>query len=261
MVRSLWAYRGLVASLVRRDFQVRTVRAAWGSLWLLVHPAIQILIYSVVFAGVLRAKLPGSNDRLAYGLYVCAGLITWNYFAEIVLRCQTIFLEHAHLLKTTRFPRSTLPLALFASATLNFAVVAGVLLLVLLLLGRWPGLLLVTAIPLLALQGLLGLGLGVLMGTLNVFFRDVGHAMTIVLQFWFWLTPIVYPLEVVPAPVRALLEWNPMLHLVSAYQAIVVDRHAPECSGIPGVAALCVGVGLVAWHVFRTLSPDLVDEL
>lgn len=261
MVRSLWAYRGLVASLVRRDFQLRSVRAAWGSLWLVIQPAIQILIYSVVFAEVLRAKLPGSNDRLAYGLYVCSGLITWNYFAEIVVRSQTLFLDHAHLLKTIRFPRSTLPIALFASATLNFAAVAGVLLLALLLLGRWPGSLLVSAVPLLGLQGLLGLGLGVLAGTLNVFFRDVGHAMGIVLQFWFWLTPIVYPLEVVPAPLRGLLWWNPMLHLVSGCQAIVVDQRAPEWSGVAWVAALCVAVGLVAWRVFRKLSPDLVDEL
>lgn len=261
MVRSLWAYRGFMASLVRRDFQLRSVRAAWGSAWLVVQPAIQILIYSVIFAEVLRAKLPGSSDRLAYGLYVCAGLITWNYFAEIVLRCQTLFLDHAHLLKTIRFPRSALPIALFASASLNFAVVASLLLITLLLLGRWPGWFLMSAVPLLGLQGLLALGLGVLSGTLNVFFRDVGHAVGIVLQLWFWLTPIVYPLEVVPVAVRGLLQWNPMLHLVAAYQTIVVDRGTPDWNAIPAIAAFCLVVGLAAWRAFRKLGPDLVDEL
>jgi len=261
LVRDLWQHRGFIASLVRREFQLRSARAVWGSAWLVIQPALQIVIYTVIFAEVLRAKLPGVSDRLAYGLFLCAGVITWGYFAELVSRSQTLFLDHAEILKTIRFPRSTLPVALWISATLNFAIIASLFLVALLLLGRWPGWPLLGALPLLACQALLGLGVGVLTGTLNVFYRDVGHAVNIILQFWFWLTPIVYPLEVVPAQLRGGFAWNPMLHLVSGYQGIVLGHAQPDWRAVTAVAVGAAFLGFAAWQVFRGLSPDLVDEL
>jgi lipopolysaccharide transport system permease protein len=261
MLRDLWQHRGLLASLVRREFQVRSVRAAWGNAWLIIQPAIQILIYTVIFAGVLRAKLPGTSDRLAYGLYLCAGVITWSYFADLVTRSQTLFQDRADLLKTIRFPRSVLPLALLVSATIQFAIVAGLFLLLLLVLGRWPGNALLAAVPLLAVQSLLGLGLGVFFGTLNVFYRDVGQAMAVLLQFWFWLTPIVYPVSIVPDVLEPWFAWNPMLHVVSGYQRIVLLGARPEWDALWIVALVALAVAGTAWGVFRKLSPDLVDDL
>jgi lipopolysaccharide transport system permease protein len=261
MLKALWIHRGFVGSLVRRDFQVRSIRAIWGSAWLVIQPAIQILIYTVIFAEVLRAKLPGVDDRLAYGLFLCAGVITWNYFSELVLRGQTLFLEQAHLLKAVQFPRSTLPLALLSTATLNVAIITSLFLATLLLLDRWPGWVLLAALPLLVIQGLLGISLGVVTGTLNVFFRDVGQAMGILLQFWFWLTPIVYPVTIVPEGMRSVLAWNPIFPLVRGYQRIVVEHTPPDWGMVAPVAALSVGIALVSWVVFRALGPDLVDEL
>jgi lipopolysaccharide transport system permease protein len=261
LVRDLWQHRGFIASLVRREFQLRSARAVWGSAWLVIQPALQIVIYTVIFAEVLRAKLPGVSDRMAYGLFLCAGVITWGYFAELVSRSQTLFVDHAEILKTLRFPRSALPVALWVSATLNFAIVAGLFLVALLLLDRWPGWSLLAALPLLACQALLGLALGVLTGTLNVFYRDVGQAVGVILQFWFWLTPIVYPLEVVPVQLRGWFVWNPMSHLVSGYQGIVLGHATPEWGAVAAVAVCAVLLGFAAWQVFRGLSRDLVDEL
>lgn len=261
MLRALWEYRPLVASLLQRDFQVRSVRALWGSAWLVIQPAAQIFIYTVIFSEVLRARLPGVGDRLGYGLYVCAGLVTWNYFSEILLRSQTLFLEHADLLKTIRFPRATLPVALLLGATLNFAIVSGLFLVVLVAAGRWPGAVLLGAVPLVAAQGLLAMALGVLTGTVNVFYRDVGHAMSVVLQFWFWFTPIVYPIDVVPEPFRAWLAWNPLFPITSGYQRIVLEHAAPDWGALLVVFAATLALSGAAWAVFRSLSPDLVDEL
>ncbi len=261
MLKALWAHREFIGSLVRRDFQVRSVRAIWGSAWLVIQPAIQILIYTVIFAGVLRAKLPGVDDSLAYGLFLCAGVITWNYFSELVLRGQTLFLEQAHLMKAVRFPRSTLPVALLGSATFNFAIVASLFLVALLLLERWPGWMLLAALPLLAIQGLLGIALGVATGTVNVFFRDVGQAMGVLLQFWFWLTPIVYPVTIVPESFRSILAWNPIFPLVRGYQRIVVEGAAPDWERVAPVAVFSLTIALLSWGVFRALGRDLVDEL
>jgi lipopolysaccharide transport system permease protein len=261
MLRALWEYRGFISSLVRREFRIQSVRAVWGNAWLVIQPAAQILIYTVIFAEVLGAKLTGIDDPMAYGLYLCAGLLTWNYFSEIVTRCQTLFLDHAILLKTIRFPRSTLPAALFVTATVNFAIVAGIFLLVLAALGRWPGWVLLAAAPLLLAQVILGLGIGILTGALNVFYRDVGRIVGIVMQFWFWLTPIVYPSAIVPERFRGWFDWNPMFHLVSGYQQIVVTHSLPDWGVLFPLYALAAATAAASWGAFRALSPDLVEEL
>ncbi len=261
MIRELWRWRGLAQSLVRRDLEVRSVRALWGNAWLVINPAIQILIYVAVFAEILRAKLPGDSDRLAYALYLCAGLIAWNHFAELVARGQNLFQEHAPLLKGPRFPRSLLPLSLLGSSTIRFAFVGAVFMVLLVSLDRWPGLATLGALPLFACQVMLGLGLGILAGTLNVFFHDVGQIVPILMQFWFWLTPVVYPLEIVPEALRRVLVWNPMLPILSGYQRIVLSGQWPDWWSVAPAAAVSLGVGLLSWIVFRTLNADLQDEL
>ncbi len=261
MFRSLWHFRGFIAGLVRRDFQSRTARTLWGRAWLVIEPAIQIVIYVVIFSEVLRARLPGTQDRLSYSIYVTAGLLSWNYFAELVLSGRTLFLEHADLLRTVRFPRSTLPIAMLLRSAINAAIPALIFAVLLIGLGRWPGTLLLAALPYLAIQTVLGLGLAVLVGTLNVFIRDVGNAVGVLFQFWFWLTPIVYPLAVVPQSVRGWLDWNPMLHVVAAYQSILVEGAPPESGALVPLSLCAVALAALAWSSFRALSPDLVDEL
>ena len=261
MLRALWNHRALIAGLVRRELQVRSARAAWGTLWLFLQPAIQVAIYTLVFGQVLQAKLPGSADALSYGIFLCAGIIPWTLFVEQVGRGQNLFLENAHLLKTTRFPRSALAVALASTSALNFALLALPFLAVLVFLGRWPGVIFLAAIPLLLLQSILGISLGIVLGTLNVFFRDIGHVVPMVLQFWFWLTPIVYPLSIVPEEFRSLIEHNPMTTLVGGYQQLVLEGQPLAAERLLPLFLLAATAAILAWLVFRSLSADLVDEL
>lgn len=261
MLRSLWQFRGFVASLVLQDFRDRSARTLWGHAWLVIEPAIQITIYVLIFSEVLRARLPGTTDGLSYSLYVCSGLLAWNFFSELLLRGRTLFLEHADLLRTIRFPRSTLPLALALRCAIHAAIPMIMFLAVMVALDRWPGALLAATLPFLAIQTLLGLGLAVLCGTLNVFIRDVGNLVAVALQFWFWLTPVVYPLSIVPEAARALLGWNPMLHVITAYQSVIVYRISPDWSPLLPLTAATLGLASIAWLSFRFLGPDLVDEL
>ena len=261
MLQSVWSYRGFVRGLILQEFRDRSARTLWGHAWLVIEPAVQIGIYVVIFSSVLQAKLPGSGDRLSYSIYLCSGLLTWNFFAGLLLQGRTLFVEHADLLRTIRFPRSTLPFALLGRNLINAAIPIALFLVLVALLGRWPGAVLLGAIPFLLIQILLGLGLAVLVGTLNVFIRDVGAFVGIAVQFWFWLTPIVYPIAVVPEPARAVLDWNPMRHVVGAYQRVLVEGTAPDWTTLVPLAILTLTVAAGSWRVFRRRSPDLVDEL
>jgi len=261
MLHSVWSFRSFIRGLVFQEFRDRSARTIWGHAWLVIEPAVQIGIYVVIFSSVLQAKLPGTGDRLAYSIYLCSGLLTWNFFAGLLLQGRTLFLEHADLLRTMRFPRSTLPLALLGRNAINAGIPIIMFLMLLILVGRWPGPIVLAALPFLLIQTLLGLGLAVLVGTLNVFIRDVGAFVGVAVQFWFWLTPIVYPIQIVPEAAHPLLDWNPMRHVVGAYQRILVEGASPDWLTLVPLSILTLVVVGGSWLVFRHLSPDLVDEL
>jgi lipopolysaccharide transport system permease protein len=260
-LQALWAYRGFVLGMVSRDFHGRYLGSVLGASWAILNPVAQILIYTLIFSQVMRARLPNQPDTLGYSLYLCAGALTWNYFVEVLLRSQTVFLEQANMLKKVNFPRITLPAYVFVSATVNFAIVWGLFLLFLLATGRWPGWPLVALLPLLAVQQTLAVGLGLALGVTNVFFRDVAQAVGVGLQFWFWLTPIVYPLAAVPEALRPLMAWNPMYAIVTSYQRIVVEQQWPTWSQLWLAGVVTLAVAAVSEVAFRHLAPAMVDEL
>lgn len=260
-IKTLWHYRGLVLSMVARDFQSRYLGSILGATWVFVNPLTQILIYTLVFSHVMGARLAGVPDPLAYGLYLCAGLLPWSYFAEVITRSQTVFLEQANMLKKVNFPHVTLPVYVFCSASVNSAIMWGLFLAFLLVAGRWPGWALAGILPLLFVQQTLALGLGVLFGVINVFFRDVAQAIGVGLQLWFWLTPIVYPASVLPERVQPIIAWNPIYPLVGSYQRIIVQQQWPVWTELWWVAAIALVVALLSGIAFRRLAGAMVDEL
>jgi lipopolysaccharide transport system permease protein len=261
VLRALWNYRRLVLSLVQRDLQYRSSKAIGGHIWLVIQPAMQVLIYTVIFGAVLGAKLPGIDDRVSFGLYLCAGIINWTHFSETIVASQSMFLANADLIKTLRVPRSVLPLTVLLGSFVNYAIIASCFLVALALLGKWPGMVLLSALPLILLQSLLAMALGILSGTVNVFFRDVGQATPVILQLWFWATPIVYPLGILPASVREWLPLNPLYATTVGYQRIVIEQVAPDWHDFVPLTLLSVFLVVLAWGVFRSLSSDIVDEL
>jgi lipopolysaccharide transport system permease protein len=260
-LHALWAYRGFVVGMVVRDFRGRYFGSALGAAWAILNPLAQIAVYTVVFSQVMRAKLPGVTDGLGYSLYLCAGLLPWAYLVEILTRSQVVFLEQANLLKKVSFPRITLPAYVFLSATLNFAIVWGLFLLFLLASGRWPGWVLLGLIPLLVLQQVFAGALGVFLGVINVFFRDVAHMVGLALPFLFWLTPVAYPIDIVPEGVRRLIALNPVYPLIASYQGIVVEHRWPVWIDLWPVAAVAVAAVIAGDLAFRRLSRLMVDEL
>jgi lipopolysaccharide transport system permease protein len=261
MVANLWRYRSFIFGMVKREFQARYLNSLLGSVWAVLNPLATILIYVLIFGRVMKTRLAGGDDPLAYGIFLCAGVLTWGMFTETINRCVTIFIEQANLLKKMSFPRATLPAIVLVSALLNFAIVFAVLLCFLAFFGRFPGASLVALIPLIALQQGMALGLGVTLGVVNVFFRDVGHVVAIGLQLWFWFTPIVYPLAILGERTRELVALNPLTPVVGAYQAIVIGGHWPQWSDLWFQAALALLALAFARLAFRRLAGEMVDYL
>lgn len=261
MIRALWAYRGFILGSVKREFQIKYRNSLLGAAWNIINPLSMIVVYTVIFSEVMKSRLPGVEGGYAFSIYLCAGLLTWGLFAEITNRATGMFVDNATLLKKLSFPRLCLPVIVVSSALLNFAIVFGIFLVFLLITGHLPGLALLALVPVLLLQVALAIGLGISLGMMNVFFRDVGQFFGIFLSFWFWLTPIVYPLAILPDGMQQWMRLNPMYRLITAYQDIFLYNRWPNWYSLWPVAVLAVLMCIYGLYLFRRRSGEMVDEL
>ncbi|MBX7274333.1 ABC transporter permease [Pseudomonas chloritidismutans] len=258
---SLWRYRGFVLGSVKREFQSKYRNSLLGAAWTVINPLAMILVYTVIFAEIMRAKLPGVENTFGYSIYLCAGVLTWGLFAEITGRAQNMFLENANLLKKLSFPKLCLPVVVVANGLLNFSIIFGLFTAFLLISDNFPGLPFVALAPLVALLMAFAIGLGITLGVLNVFFRDVGQFFGIFLTFWFWLTPIVYPLSILPEGLVGWMGLNPMAPLVGAFQRVLVHHQWPVWQDLWLVSLLAVIFCALGMGLFRRHTGDMVDEL
>lgn len=261
LFRALWNYRGFILGSVKREFQIKYRNSLLGAAWNVINPLAMILVYTVIFSQIMKARLEGVESTFGFGIYLCSGMLTWALFAEIATRSQTTFIENANLLKKISFPRLCLPTVVILSALLNFSIVFGLFTGFLALTGNFPGIAYIALFPLLAIQILFATGLGMTLGIFNVFFRDVGQAFGVLLQFWFWLTPIVYPANILPESVKGILSLNPMAPLIAGYQGIVVYGAWPQWGTLLPVTLLSLALCAVGWKLFRAKVGEIVDEL
>lgn len=261
LLRSLIRYRGFVFSSIRNEFVARFARSRLGGLWMIIHPLAQVAIFALVLSSVLAAKLPGIDNKYVYALYLMSGILAWSLFAEVIGRCLTLFIEKGNLMKKISFPRITLPAIVVGSSLLNYVLLFLALLLVFAILGHRSSLAVVWLLPLTVVLLALSLGIGLVLGVLNVFVRDVGQVVPIVLQAWFWFTPIAYPVTIIPEQFKSLVVFNPMYTIVTAYHDVLVYGKAPEPQQLAIITALSVGLLLLGLFLFRRASAEMVDAL
>jgi len=261
MLAGVWRYRGFIRGSVQREFQARYRNSLLGAAWTILHPLAMIVVYTVIFSQVMGNRLKGVDGTFAYSIYLCAGLLTWGLFAEITGRAQSVFLDQANLLKKLQFPRICLPIVVVLNALVNFAIIFSLFTVFLVMSGSFPGWTFLAMAPVLAIQVLFAIGLGMVLGVLNVFFRDVGQFFNILLQFWFWFTPVVYPVTALPEEVRGALAWNPMAAIVAAYQGILVNHAMPDWRSLLPVTVAALLLCVLGLQMFRKRAGEMVDEL
>jgi lipopolysaccharide transport system permease protein len=261
-VAGAWRYRDFILSSIRAEIRARFVRSRLGGLWMIIHPLAQAAIYALVLAGIMAAKLPGlANDRFAYALYVLSGMVGWSLFSDLVSRCLTLFIDNGNLLKKMPFPRICLPLIVAGSALLNNLLLFAVVIAVFALSGHVPGTQIVWVPALMLLTLAVGLGIGLLLGVVNVFVRDVGQVVPVVLQFGFWLAPIAYTPEIVPPSMHRVLYLNPMTPIVQGYQDALVFNRVPDVADLAVLAVAALILLGASLSLFRRASPEMADVL
>jgi lipopolysaccharide transport system permease protein len=261
MLFSVWRYRFFIFSSIKTEFRARFIRSRLGGCWMILQPLSQVLIFAFILSTIMSARLPGITNHYAYAIYLMSGMLGWSLFSEIISRCLTLFIDNGNLIKKLAFPKITLPLIVVGSALVNNILLFCAIIVIFGLLGHWPGINLLWLPFLILVNMMLALSLGLILGVFNVFIRDLGQVIPIILQILFWFTPVVYIASIIPAKYAIYLAWNPLVPIITSYQNILLYDRVPMGEGIAYVALLSVFLLIIALVIFRKASAEMVDLL
>lgn len=263
--------RELLTNLTLRDLRSQYNRSVLGWAWSVLNPLITIIVYSIVFSVFLRVAPPTGDPSglTSYGFFLVSGLLPWTFLAVGLSRSSESITGNQSLVTKVFFPRWSLPGSIVLSGFVTLLIELAVLV-VLFLVATSNNVLvwLPVLVVVLALQLVFVLALGVLVGVLNVYFRDIAHLIAVGLQPWFFLTPIIYPMSTpqlngsaLGVGYRTWLRVNPMTHFVEAYRNVLYDLRWPSASTW---LALIVSVGVavaLAAVAYRRLEPRIAEEI
>lgn len=272
-IREIWAYRELIRNLVLRDLRARYKGSALGYLWTQLAPLGMMLVYVLVFSLLLPSGLA------MFPVFIIVALLPWNYTSESIMGGTRSIIDNAALIKKVYFPREVLPLVTVGSSLLNFLLSLPMMFLVmvvvqLLTIGRLNNFWTFAYLPvLIIIQTVFLVGLAMLLGSAAVFFRDVVHLIGIVMNIWFFLTPVIYPLGVFGDGLAVrLVRWlNPMASLIEFYREILYGNAVPvgmiPTPALPALSSvLRVGVTagimlVIGYWVFQRVSRRFGEEI
>jgi len=275
-LKEVVASRELLMNLTMREIRGKYRRTIFGQLWSLANPLALMLIYTVVFGFILRIE-PGKGDPSgldSFALWLLCGLLPWTFFATVLSQGVGSLVGNQNLIQKVYFPRILLPLSLVGSSVYNWLFEMVVLLIALTILGSfvlpWLPLLLV----IMMLLAVFATGIALLVSVANVFFRDTQYFLSIILQIWFFLTPVIYPVSLVkttsdsaggllgtPVIFIDIYQLNPLVHFVEVFRNLLYDNRWPETADwvwCMGASAVSISLGLL---VFRRNERLLAESL
>lgn len=249
----------LAFSFAKRDFRERYVGTGLGQFWYILSPIITIFIYTVIFSDFMKMKLNIIDSTYAYSIYLVPGLLAWTAFSTILTRLSTSFFEKANLIKKINVPMFTFQLSIVI--TEFFLFVLSILLGIgfLLLVSQPITWTFLWMIPVMVLQTIFAFGLGVIFSLFTPFFKDLKEALPIIIQLWFWMTPIIYVSDMIADKYPALLTYNPFYYFVKIYQDIFLYSKAPSSETLTTITVMTFITLFLAGYLYKKMIGTIKD--
>jgi lipopolysaccharide transport system permease protein len=262
----LWRYRELIYSLTVRDLKVRYKNSVLGVAWSLLNPLLMMLVLTLVYTVML-----GQSNRHDYPAFILSGLLPWNFFSASIMGGTRSIVDNSHLIKKVYFPREVLPISLTLSSLINFLMALPVLIVLSLILGvqltGW-----IIFLPLVILvQMIFSMGVSLFLSAANVFYRDVQQIMEVGILAWFFLTPIIWDVNLLPAskeifglnvPVQRLTYiLNPMASIVATYRDILYYGRPIGWDFFLRTIVTAIIMLFIGYAVFHRLQKRFAEEI
>lgn len=248
MLQDLIRYRDLIRELVARDLKVRYRRSTVGFLWTMLQPLLMMLVMQVAFAAIFRVNVEN------YPVYVLAGVLFWNFFQQTIITSMNSLKGNAHLVKKLPLPHEVFPVATVIAGVINLGLATVPLLAILVVTGHplQPSLLFLPVAILIV--SVFTLGAGFLLSPLAVFFHDTVELVTVVLGLLFYLTPIMYPLSLIPERYHWVVRLNPLRSILEVFRDPIYYGKIPPLSHLSVAVGLAVVTLALGAYVFRKSS-------
>ena len=256
IVKAIYAYMYMIASLVRRELRGRYKGSVLGFLWTYINPLCQVVVYSAVFSVIFRVEI----DK--FYLYLIIGMMPWTFFNTAVQGGATCVRAQADMVKKIYFPREVIPVSYVTSAFINMLFSFLIVFLAVLVSGfgfYWKGMLYLPIIML--FEYLLALGIAFAISAATVYFRDLEQIVSVVMMAWIYITPIMYTIDYVPEQYRYFMMLNPMTPIVEVYHQILYYRMVPTpnyllLAGTTGCLVFAIG-----FLLFTVLERNFAEEM
>lgn len=255
-IKEIYAYREMIASLVKRDLKGRYKGSVLGFLWTFINPLLQLLVYTMVFSVIMRS---GIED---YYMFLFVALIPWLFFSTSFTGGANCVLSEQNMIQKIYFPREVLPIAYVTSQFVNMLLSFIVVFAVMIVMGYAFNPLAILCLPIIMIvEYVLSLGFAMLMSAITVYFRDLGYLAGIVGMAWQFLTPVMYDVSMVPERLLWIFNLNPMTSVIVAYRDILYYAKVPELSTLLSAVIIGILIFAIGWFVFDRLQRRFVEEL
>jgi lipopolysaccharide transport system permease protein len=260
-LRNLIERRTLLFQLVRRDFEQRFVGSVIGWIWGIIHPLVLLVSWYYIFVLVLRTKLPSDAVTQSWPLFIFSGMLPWMIFSETVQRSASSLLEHANLITKSMFPAEIVPVTVFLSNLASHFLALALMIGATLYWNHGIGWAVLLLPAYLFFIGLFSVGLGWIASSLHVFLRDTAQMVSVILTFWFWLTPIMLPAGMIPERYRWILRFNPMYYAVELYRQAFFTSRFPDWREVGALALSGIAMFVAGGLFFRYVKRGFADVL
>ncbi|BAF70489.1 ABC transporter permease [Nitratiruptor sp. SB155-2] len=260
MIRALAHNLKLSIEFTKRDLKERYAGTSFGQLWLLISPLISIFIYTIIFSDFMKMKLGIVENKYAYSIYLIPGLLTWNFFSALVLRLSNSIFEKAHIIKKIPIPMYVFYLSITLTEFIIYAISMVLGILFLLLVHQPITWQFFTVLPcMMILASLFGLGLGMIFSLFNPFFKDLKEVIPIILQLWFWMTPIIYVKEMIYSKYPFLVDYNPIYYFIEPMQNIFLYGDLKRSIDVAIALSSVFMTILLAMWLYKKMIKEIKD--
>ena len=255
LFKNLYKYREFLKTSVKKEFRGKYKKSFLGVLWSFINPLCQLIIYAIVFPLILK------NNIENYTVFLIVALMPWTFFNNTILQCAACIVNNGGIVKKVYFPREILPISNVTSNLINFLITEIIVFIALFVSGIGISTSLIYFPIIMLMQYTLQLGLGFIFAAITVFVRDVEYIINIFMMLMFYLCPIVYTPDMIPARFLKIFEMNPMFKIINFYRDILFYQKSPSIRDMIITFLICIVVLFIGYNIFKKLEKKFAEEL
>lgn len=253
--KEMCQYREFLKTSILKEFRGKYKKSFLGILWSFLSPLFQLLIYAIVFPFILK------NNIENYTVFLIVALMPWTFFNSTIIQSAACIVNNAGIVKKVYFPREILPISVTTSNLINFLITQFIVFIALIVSGIGFSKAIIVFPIIVIIQYILQLGFAFIFSAITVYIRDVEYIINIFMMLMFYLCPIVYDANMIPAQFLKFFKLNPMFHIISFYRTILYYKEIPNMLEVGELFIVCIIILLLGYKIFKKLQKRFAEEL